>query len=106
MGSGNITFDFLVLSAALIALLMLTAGLCVYFFRTQFTVRAVQQYRELATQIILRKSIADFERHNTAAYLSAMTNDVNMIKINYLDQIPIIVQILICSAGAVALMMY
>lgn len=106
MGSGNITFGFLVLSAALIALLMLTAGLCVYFFRTQFTIRAVQQYRELATQIILRKSIADFERHNTAAYLSAMTNDVNMIKINYLDQIPIIVQILICSAGAVALMMY
>lgn len=106
MGDKSITFINLILSAIIVAILILIAGFCVYFFRTNFTVRAVQQYRELAVKIIIKKDIADFEKHNTSTYLSALTNDINMIKENYLDQIPIIIQILICSIGAVILMMY
>lgn len=105
-GQGNIIFQFLIFTAVIIIMMISAAGLCVYYFRTGFTVRAVRQYREYAVRIILKKDIADFKRHTSASYLSAMTNDVNMIKANFLDQIPIIVQILICAAGAVALMLY
>lgn len=41
-GQGNITFQFLIFTAVIIIMMISAAGLCVYYFRTGFTVRAVR----------------------------------------------------------------
>lgn len=78
MGNRGITFLSLISATLVVALLMLSAGVCVYLFRTKFTARAVQQYRDKVLQMILKKDISNFEETNTYVYLSSMTNDVAM----------------------------
>ena len=105
-GYSHMSFKYLLFSALLIALIELSAGICVYFFRTAFVSKALFQYRHYAMTCIFNKNISSMRLHNTSEYLSALTNDVNTIKVDLLDQIPIIAQVIICAAGSVVLMLY
>ena len=87
-----------------IILMELFAGVCTYYFRTAFSTKAVAQYRNYAFAELINKNIQEFSGKNSSTYTSALVNDISSIKENYLDQIPIITQIIICCLGAIIMM--
>ena len=80
------------------------SGLCTYYFRTKFSTKAVLQYRKTAYHYLSKKKVTEFYGQNTAVYLSALNTDLQKIKEDFLDQIPILSQIVICGIGAVLVM--
>ena len=112
----QILIDYLSASReySLRGIILLTAGIflmeffsavATYFFRTKFSTRAVLQYRNFACDFLLKKKVADFYASNSSVYLSALSNDLMKIKEQFLDQIPIITQILFCGIGAIIVML-
>ena len=112
----QILIDYLSASReySLRGIILLTAGIflmeffsavATYFFRTKFSTRAVLQYRNFACDYLLKKKVADFYASNSSVYLSALSTDLMKIKEQFLDQIPIITQIIFCGIGAIIVML-
>ena len=104
--SGNRRYSMhqIVLMAIAVLLMVSFSGLCTYYFRTKFSTKAVLQYRKMAYHHLSQKKVTEFYGQNTAVYLSALNTDLQKIKEDYLDQIPILSQIVICGIGAVLVM--
>ena len=104
--SGNRRYNMhqIVLMAIAVLLMVSFSGLCTYYFRTKFSNKAVLQYRKTAYHYLSQKKVTEFYGQNTAVYLSALNTDLQKIKEDFLDQIPILSQILICGIGAVLVM--
>ena len=69
-------------------LVLLASGVLVFILitilRPKYQKRALTQYKNNVYSHILDKSIAGFGKHNTATYISALTNDVKQIEEDYL----------------------
>ena len=104
-GSREYSLRGIILLTAGIFLMEFFSAVATYFFRTKFSTRAVLQYRNFACDYLLKKKVADFYASNSSVYLSALSNDLMKIKEQFLDQIPIITQILFCGIGAVIVML-
>lgn len=104
-GSREYSLRGIILLTAGIFLMEFFSALATYFFRTKFSTRAVLQYRNFACAYLLNKKVADFYASNSSVYLSALSNDLMKIKEQFLDQIPIITQILFCGIGAMIVML-
>ena len=104
--SGNHRYSMhqIILMAIAVLLMVSFSGLCTYYFRTKFSTKAVFQYRKMAYHYLSKKKVAEFYGQNTAVYLSALNTDLQKIKEDFLDQIPILSQIVICGIGAVLVM--
>ena len=104
--SGNRRYNMhqIVLMAIAVLLMVSFSGLCTYYFRTKFSTKAVLQYRKTAYHYLSQKKVTEFYEQNTAVYLSALNTDLQKIKEDFLDQIPILSQIVICGIGAVLVM--
>ena len=104
--SGNHRYSMhqIILMAIAVLLMVSFSGLCTYYFRTKFSTKAVFQYRKMAYHYLSKKKVTDFYGQNTAVYLSALNTDLQKIKEDFLDQIPILSQIVICGIGAVLVM--
>ena len=104
--SGNRRYSMhqIVLMAIAVLLMVSFFGLCTYYFRTKFSTKAVLQYRKTAYHYLSKKKVTEFYGQNTAVYLSALNTDLQKIKEDFLDQIPILSQIVICGIGAVLVM--
>lgn len=104
--SGNRRYSMhqIILMAVAVLLMVSFSGLCTYFFRTKFSTKAVFQYRKMAYHYLSKKKVTEFYGQNTAVYLSALNTDLQKIKEDFLDQIPILSQIVICGIGAVLVM--
>ena len=104
--SGNRRYNMhqIVLMAIAVLLMVSFSGLCTYYFRTKFSTKAVFQYRKMAYHYLSKKKVTEFYGQNTAVYLSALNTDLQKIKEDFLDQIPILSQIVICGIGAVLVM--
>ena len=104
--SGNHRYSMhqIILMAVAVLLMVSFSGLCTYYFRTKFSTKAVFQYRQMAYHYLSKKKVTEFYRQNTAVYLSALNTDLQKIKEDFLDQIPILSQIVICGIGAVLVM--
>ena len=104
--SGNRRYNMhqIVLMVIAVLLMVSFSGLCTYYFRTKFSTKAVLQYRKTAYHYLSKKKVTEFYGQNTAVYLSALNTDLQKIKEDFLDQIPILSQILICGIGAVLVM--
>ncbi len=87
-------------------LLCLAASLIDYVSLPRFIERALRQYKELAFQKLTEKSIASFREEDTAAYLSALTNDVGVIEADYLSRQLEMTTKLLTFLGALGLMLY
>ena len=95
----------IILLTAGIFLMEFFSAVATYFFRTKFSTRAVLQYRNFACDYLLKKKVADFYASNSSVYLSALSTDLMKIKEQFLDQIPIITQIIFCGIGAMIVML-
>ena len=104
--SGNRRYSMhqIILMAVAVLLMVSFSGLCTYYFRTKFSSKAVFQYRKMAYHYLSKKKVTEFYGQNTAVYLSALNTDLQKIKEDFLDQIPILSQIVICGIGAVLVM--
>ena len=104
--SGNRRYSMhqIILMAVAVLLMVSFSGLCTYYFRTKFSTKAVFQYRKMAYHYLSKKKVTEFYGRNTAVYLSALNTDLQKIKEDFLDQIPILSQIVICGIGAVLVM--
>lgn len=103
-GTGTSDWRQLLTLGVAIILMELFSGVCTYYFRTAFSTKAVSQYRSYAFRELLNKDIQGFYNENSSTYTSALVNDISSIKEKFLDQIPIISQILICCIGAIVMM--
>lgn len=56
-----------------------------FYYKNRFIERGIRQYKDAAFKRILSKHIASFQKESTSTYISALTNDVNSIEMNYLD---------------------
>ena len=94
----EITGGFVVLCAVLFLLK--------YAFEPRFIARAMRQYKELAFQKLTEKSIASFRDESTAAYLSALTNDVASVEADYLAQKLTVITKTVTFFGALFMMLW
>ena len=104
-GSREYSLRGIILLTAGIFLMEFFSAVATYFFRTKFSTKAVLQYRNFACAYLLNKKVADFYASNSSVYLSALSNDLMKIKEQFLDQIPIITQIIFCGIGAMIVML-
>ena len=104
-GSREYSLRGIILLTAGIFLMEFFSAVATYFFRTKFSTKAVLQYRNFACDYLLKKKVADFYASNSSVYLSALSNDLMKIKEQFLDQIPIITQIIFCGIGAIIVML-
>ena len=104
-GSREYSLKGIILLTAGIFLMEFFSAIATYFFRTKFSTKAVLQYRNFACDYLLKKKVADFYASNSSVYLSALSTDLMKIKEQFLDQIPIITQIIFCGIGAVIVML-
>ena len=87
MAAGDLPRLWRTLGISVAALvLVLAVELLMYYYKTKFVHRALQQYKDLAFSRLSEKSISAFSRENTSRYLSALTNDANSIEENYLNR--------------------
>ena len=91
-------------AAACFLCLLISAGL-EYFCWTAFRRQALTRYRAYFCRKILNKDISAFSRENTGAYASAISNDLNTIRLSYLESIPYLAELVLNFAGTVVLML-
>lgn len=74
--------------------------------RPAFIRRAMTQYKDFAFEKLMEKGIASFRDESTAAYLSALTNDVSGIEANYLNQLLSLFTKAVMFFGSIFLMLW
>ena len=84
--------------------LLISAGL-EYFCWTAFRRKALTRYRAYFCRKVLSKDISAFSRENTGAYASAVSNDLNTIRVSYLESLPYLAELVLNFAGTVVLML-
>ena len=103
--SGALPFRILVRACGGFFLLLFCGSALVYCAKPRFLATAMEQYKNCAVTQLTQKSVPDFQRRPSAAYLSALTNDAAAIEADYLTQQFTLIQKLFCFAGALALML-
>ncbi len=93
------------LTGVLLLLIVAVKGLN-YLSKPLFLRRAMEQYKNLVFEKLTRKSIAAFQKEDTAVYLSALSNDAVSIETNYLDIEFDILFDAILMVGALGMMLY
>ena len=73
-------------------------------FSPQFSTNAIKRYKDYIFSKIMNKSSDSFFEEDTATYLSLISNDIDRIKRDYLDQVEAFVEILLTLIGAVVIM--
>ena len=58
--------------------------LLIVYLKPKYQKKAITQYKNNIYTHILEKNISNFNKHNTATYISALTNDVHKIEEDYL----------------------
>lgn len=75
------------------------------YTKAKFIRRASSQYKELAFERLSRKSISAFSKESTARYLSVLTNDVNTLELQGMENLGYLVQSICTAFVAVAMML-
>ena len=72
----------------IIFLILLVSSIVIYILvitlKPKYQKKAITQYKNNIYNKILDKNISNFSKHNTATYISALTNDVHKIEEDYL----------------------
>ena len=104
-GEHSSTVPYLLLCATACIGCLLIGAVLEYLFWTAFRSRALACYREHVLAQILRKDIGAFRKESSATYTSAVSNDLNRIRMNYLESIPYIAELSFGFVGTVVIML-
>ena len=102
---GALPFVMLVRACGGFFLLIFCGAALLFCAKPRFLAAAMEQYRNCAVSYLMQKSVPDFQRQPSAAYLSALTNDTATIENDYLTQQFALLTKLCCFAGALAMML-
>lgn len=105
-GDTTIRFGALLFIAGIGFALMLIAWVLDRTFLSAFRARAMQQYRKYAFDRLMEKGIQAFSGENSARYLSALSNDANIIEQDYVRMLQNTIQVGITFVGALGLMLW
>ena len=101
---GALSFKTILLLTGADLLLFILFFLLDLYTRPEFIRRAVIAYKNMAYEKLTQKGITSFRDESTAAYISALSNDVTSIEANYLSQLFSLVSKLVMFFGSVILM--
>ncbi|MBO4330520.1 MAG: ABC transporter ATP-binding protein, partial [Oscillospiraceae bacterium] len=106
--SGDCKYSFgtlLIVAAAAFGLLILGWFLDRAFL-SEFRSKAMKQYREYAFEKLTEKGIQAFSGENSSLYISALSNDVNIIERDFVGQLQSTIQVGVTFVGALGLMLW
>lgn len=86
--------------------LAVVLGMVEYYSKPRFMKKAIQQYKEFAFENLLKKNINTFNGEAAASYISALSNDVTSIELNYLEKQFGLITSLVMFTGAFAMMLF
>jgi len=75
-----------------------------YVFSPKFSTTAIKNYKNYVFSKIMNKSSDSFFEEETSTYLSLLSNDIEKIKKEYLDQVEAFVEIVVTLIGAMVMM--
>ena len=105
-GTSAFTFRTLMILALFgISTHMLAAAL-EYIYLSRFRSKAMKQYRGYVFGRLLEKGIQAFSGENSALYLSALSNDVNIIERDFINPIQNTIGVGLTFIGALSLMLW
>ena len=105
IATGFSILDLILLSIVMVALLTFCAAL-IYFSKPKFISKAMRQYKDFAFSELTKKGISAFSKENTAAYISAFSNDAASIEQNYLLNIFNLTMDSLLFLGAIIMMLW
>lgn len=76
-----------------------------YISSPRFIEKAMSQFKRFAFQKLSQKNIASFREEATSAYLSAFSNDMATIEVNFLEKQYMLVFNIVWATGAILLML-
>ncbi len=103
--AGALRLTTLALLTAGLIVLAVVMGMVEYVSKPRFMKKAVQQYKEFAFENLLKKNINTFNSEAAAAYISALSNDVTSIELNYLEKQFGLISSLVMFTGAFTMML-
>lgn len=86
--------------------LAVVLGMVEYYSKPRFMKKAIQQYKEFAFENLLKKNINTFNGEAAASYISALSNDVTSIELNYLEKQFGLITSLVMFTGAFTMMLF
>ncbi len=105
-GISRFAFGTLLIIAGSGLLLMVLAAVIDYTFLSRFRAKAMKQYREYVFSRLLGKGIQAFSSENSSLYLSALSNDVNIIERDFITPLQNVISTAITFVGALGLMLW
>ena len=105
-GISRFAFGTLLIIAGSGLLLMVLAAVIDYTFLSRFRAKAMKQYREYVFSRLLAKGIQAFSGENSSLYLSALSNDVNIIERDFITPLQNVISTAITFVGALGLMLW
>ena len=105
-GISRFAFGTLLMIAGSGLLLMVLAAVIDYIFLSRFRAKAMKQYREYVFLRLLGKGIQAFSGENSSLYLSALSNDVNIIERDFITPLQNVISTAITFVGALGLMLW
>ncbi|MDO4846477.1 MAG: ABC transporter ATP-binding protein, partial [Oscillospiraceae bacterium] len=106
--SGDCVYSYavLLLVGAGAFLILLIGWVLDRTFLSEFRTKAMKQYREYTFDRLMGKGIQAFSGENTSLYISALSNDVNIIERDFVDQLQDTIQVGVTFVGALGLMLW
>jgi len=106
--SGDCVYSYAVLLLVVAGafLLFLIGWVLDRTFLSEFRTKAMKQYREYTFDRLMEKGIQAFSGENTSLYISALSNDVNIIERDFVDQLQGTIQVGVTFVGALVLMLW
>ncbi len=103
--AGALPLNTIALCCAGLAVLVVVTSMINYCVVPRFIRRALVQYKNFAFRKMLEKSAAAFRSENSAAYLSALANDVTTLETEYLAKRITLIVMMVNFVGALVMML-
>ena len=105
-GISAFTFSKLLAITAFGIGLMIMAAVIDSVFLSRFRAKAMKQYRKYVFNRLLEKGIQAFSAENSSVYLSALSNDINAIELDFISRLQAVFETGIAFIGALGLMLW
>ena len=108
IGGYDIGFDLLQLTVITVMLIggVAVAGLISYHSKPKFITRGISQYKKYVFGELTKKNMSAFSGENSSTYISALTNDIQVIEQGYLLNTFIMIENLLTFVGAMIMMIW
>lgn len=102
---GSLPFTKVLMIVGIILVLSVSFSVIDYLSRPAFIKKAMIQYKNFAFEKLTNKNISSFRNENTAAYISALTNDATVVEADFLGKKLILLTRLVSFFGSLAMML-